>query len=63
MIAIWKGQSKATVLVHSDQGSQYGSADYTVFLQANNLESSMSREETAMIMLLLKASLPCSENA
>ncbi len=43
MMAVWKRQPKATVLVHSDQGSQYSSADYVAFLQANNLEPSMSR--------------------
>jgi putative transposase len=31
------------VLVHSDQGSQYGSDDWRRFCKANNLEPSMSR--------------------
>ena len=31
------------MLVHSDQGSQYGSADYLAFLKENNLRPSMSR--------------------
>ena len=43
MMAVWKRQPKATVLGHSDQGSQYSSADYVAFLQANNLTPSMSR--------------------
>lgn len=30
-------------MVHSDQGSQYGSDDWKRFCQANNLEPSMSR--------------------
>ena len=30
-------------LVHSDQGSQYGSQDYRAFLAEHNLEPSMSR--------------------
>ena len=30
-------------MVHSDQGSQYGSADYLAFMKANNLQPSMSR--------------------
>lgn len=63
MMAVWKRQPKATVLVHSDQGSQYSSADYVAFLRANNLKPSMSPEETATITLLLKASLPRSKNA
>lgn len=29
--------------MHSDQGSQYGSADYLTFLKANNLTPSTSR--------------------
>ena len=32
-----------SVLVHSDQGSQYGSDDWKRFCDANNLEPSMSR--------------------
>jgi len=43
MIALWKRQPKATVLVHSDQGSQCSSADYVAFLRANNPKPSMSR--------------------
>jgi putative transposase len=43
MMAVWKRQPKETVLVHSDQGSQYGSADYLSFLRENNLKPSMSR--------------------
>jgi len=37
------GWSMERVLVHSDQGSQYGSADYLAFMRENNLEPSMSR--------------------
>ncbi|MEO2176285.1 MAG: IS3 family transposase, partial [bacterium] len=43
MMAVWSRQPKKPVLVHSDQGSQYGSADYLAFLRANNLKASMSR--------------------
>lgn len=43
LMAVWKRQPKEPVLVHSDQGSQYGSADYLAFLEENNLEASMSR--------------------
>ena len=43
LMAVWKRQPKETVLVHSDQGSQYGSADYLAFMLDNNLEPSMSR--------------------
>ena len=43
LMAVWKRQPKESVLVHSDQGSQYGSADYLAFMRDNNLEPSMSR--------------------
>ncbi len=43
MMAVWKRQPKESVLIHSDQGSQYGSADYLAFLKDNNLQPSMSR--------------------
>jgi putative transposase len=36
-------QSAPTVMVHSDQGSQYSSSDWRSFLKANNLVASMSR--------------------
>ncbi|GHD21432.1 transposase [Halioglobus japonicus] len=43
LIAVWKRQPKRTVLVHSDQGSQYDNADYLAFMKETNLEPSMSR--------------------
>jgi putative transposase len=43
LMAVWSRQPTQRVLVHSDQGSQYGSADYLAFMKANNLEPSMSR--------------------
>jgi len=43
MMAVWRRRPKSTVIVHSDQGSQYGSDDWLRFLKANNLEPSMSR--------------------
>ena len=43
MTAVWKRQPKERVLVHSDQGSQYGSSDYLAFLKESNLQPSMSR--------------------
>lgn len=43
MTAVWKRQPKERVLVHSDQGSQYGSSNYLAFLKENNLQPSMSR--------------------
>ena len=43
LMAVWRRQPAQPVLVHSDQGSQYGSSDYLAFMKANNLEPSMSR--------------------
>ncbi len=43
MMAVWQRQPKSEVLVHSDQGSQYGSHDYLAFMTAHNLKPSMSR--------------------
>ena len=43
LMAVYQCQPKAEVMVHSDQGSQYGSADYLAFLKEHNLVPSMSR--------------------
>ena len=43
VMAVWRRRPKTCVMVHSDQGSQYGSDDWLRFLKANNLESGMSR--------------------
>jgi len=43
LMAVWQRQPKSEVLVHSDQGSQYASADYLVFMKAHKLLPSMSR--------------------
>ena len=33
LFAVWRRRPSGTVLVHSDQGSQYGSHDYLAFLE------------------------------
>lgn len=43
LMAVWRRKPKNTVIVHSDQGSQYGSDDWRRFCKAHNLEPSMSR--------------------
>jgi putative transposase len=43
LMAVWQRQPKNDVLVHSDQGSQYGSSDYLAFLKEHKLQPSMSR--------------------
>ena len=43
LMAVWRRTPTSPVIVHSDQGSQYGSDDFRRFCQAQNLEPSMSR--------------------
>ncbi|MFH3013319.1 IS3 family transposase [Serratia marcescens] len=43
MMAVWRRTPDSGVIVHSDQGSQYGSDDWQRFCRANNLAPSMSR--------------------
>lgn len=42
-MAIWRRKPTSTVLIHSDQGSQFASHPFRAFLQGHNLEHSMSR--------------------
>lgn len=44
LMAIWRRKPGGRVLVHSDQGSQYGSDDWQRFCRNHNLEPSMSRK-------------------
>jgi len=39
----WHVKPKATVMIHSDQGSQFTSGEWQTFLHQHNLEASMSR--------------------
>lgn len=43
LMAVWKRQPKQTVMVHSDQGSQFSSYDWQDFLKTHKLQQSMSR--------------------
>jgi putative transposase len=43
MMAVWRRRPNHLVVVHSDQGSQYGSDDWQRFCKSNNLRRSMSR--------------------
>lgn len=42
LMAVWRRKPKRAVIVHSDQGSQYGSDDWLRFCRTHNLEPSMS---------------------
>jgi putative transposase len=43
LMAVLRRRPEGTVIVHSDQGSQYGSDDWVRFCKANRLDPSMSR--------------------
>ncbi len=43
IMAVWRRQSKGKVIVHSDQGAQYGSDDWQRFRRDHDLDTSMSR--------------------
>jgi putative transposase len=43
LMAVWRRKPQSLVTIHSDQGSQYTSHDWQAFLDANNLQASMSR--------------------
>ena len=43
LMAVWRRKPTDTVIVHSDQGSQYGSGDWLRFCSEHQLEPSMSR--------------------
>ncbi len=43
LMAVWRRNPSNTVMVHSDQGSQYTSHDLRAFLKTHGLEGSMSR--------------------
>ena len=43
MMAVWRRRPKAPVMIHSDQGSQFGSDDFNRWCKDNHLVPSMSR--------------------
>jgi len=43
LMALWRRKPGKPVIVHSDQGSQYGSDDWQRFCRSHNLQPSMSR--------------------
>ena len=42
LMAVWRRQPSNTVMVHSDQGSQFSNYDWRDFLNEHNLQQSMS---------------------
>jgi len=45
LMAMWRRKPRQSVIVHSDQGAQYGSDDWQGFCQAHRLQPSMSRRD------------------
>lgn len=43
LMAMWRRKPRQSVIVHSDQGSQYGSGEWQQFCQSHRLQPSMSR--------------------
>lgn len=43
LAAVWRRKPKAKVMIHSDQGSQFTSREWQLFLDQHNLDASMSR--------------------
>ncbi|GLX82097.1 transposase [Thalassotalea eurytherma] len=43
LMAVWRRRPHSSVIIHSDQGSQYSSGDWQKFCQRHNLTPSMSR--------------------
>lgn len=43
LMAVWRRKPKQSVIIHSDQGTQYGSDDWLRFCRDHDLEPSMSR--------------------
>ncbi len=43
LMAVWRRKPKPYVMVHSDQGTQYGSDDWIRFCKSHKLDPSMSR--------------------
>lgn len=46
LMAVWRRSPQQSVIIHSDQGSQYGSDEWKRFCSNNNLKLSMSRRGT-----------------
>jgi len=43
LMVVWRRKPKESVIVHSDQGKQFGSDDFKRFCKTHNLEPSMIR--------------------
>jgi len=60
LMAVWRRKPRQEVMIHSDQGSQFSSADWQRFIRANNLTSSMSHPANIMPTQSPRAFSKCS---
>jgi transposase InsO family protein len=58
MMAVWGRRPMTPVMIHSDQGKQFGSDDFNRWCKENRLVPSMSRGGNCWAMLLPNRSLP-----
>lgn len=67
LMAVYQRRPTQSVLVYSDQGSQYGSSDYLAFMKERDLVPSMSRKgnchdnavaESFLSRFVIEASIP-----
>lgn len=57
LMAVWRRKPTNTVLIHSDQGSQFTSMEWASFLKAHNLKHSMSRRGNCHDKAVVESSL------
>ncbi len=48
-MSVWRRKPKRTVFIHTDQGSQYTSRDWAVFLRAHNIGHSMNKRGDCLV--------------
>ena len=48
LMAVWRRRPKSELLLHSDQGSQFGSYDWSSFLKDHGIKASMSRRANCL---------------
>jgi putative transposase len=60
-MAIWRRKPKNRLIIHSDQGSQFGSDEFARWCKDNRVSPSMSRPATAGITQLLNPFLAASK--
>jgi transposase InsO family protein len=63
LMAVWPRQPQRTVMVYSDQGSQFSSDDWRDFPKAHNLEQGMSRRGNRHDNVVAESFFSCSSGS